>query len=235
LVTGSIAAHTDDDSESLERIWELRMVTPKISVTVGNVKKNRPYQMESRADAVEKTREGIMRAAYELWLKEDYDDVSLERVADRAGVSKQTVIRQFGSKDRLAYATVDWQRPREEAARAVEPGDVPGAIEIVVDRYERMGDANVRVLELEHRVPAIRYLLEQGRESHRAWVERVFAPFLPKQRGAARRRRVMAFYAATEVMTWKLVRRDFRMSRKETRAVLLALVSGLVQDREKEE
>jgi AcrR family transcriptional regulator len=200
------------------------------------VKKKRPYQMESRADAVEKTRESIVRAAYELWLKEDYEDVSLEQVAERAGVSKQTVIRQFGSKDRLAYATVDWQRPREEAARVVEPGDVPGAVEIVVDRYERMGDANVRVLELEHRVPAIRCLLEQGRERHRAWVQRVFGPFLPKRRSVAHRRRVMAFYAATEVTIWKLLRRDFQMSREETQAVLLALVSGLVvEDREKEE
>jgi AcrR family transcriptional regulator len=200
------------------------------------VKKKRAYQMEARADAVEQTRESILKAAYELWLAHHYDEVSLEQVAERAGVSKQTVIRQFGSKDQLAYASVDWQRPREEAERAVEPGDVRGAVSTVVERYEHMGDANIRFLDLEHRVPAIRYLLEKGRESHRGWVERAFLPYLPKRKGAEYRRRVMAFYAATEVMVWKLLRRDFQLSREESEEVLLALVSGLVADnREKEE
>jgi AcrR family transcriptional regulator len=201
------------------------------------VKKNRAYQMEARADAVARTRESILRATYELWLEQDeWNDVSLERIAERAGVSKQTVIRQFGSKDKLGYATVDWQRPVEEAGRVVEPGNVAGAVEVLIERYEKMGDANVRALALEQRIPAIRYLLEQGRESHRAWVERVFRPFLPKRKGAAYRRRVMAFYAATEVMIWKLLRRDFQLSRGDAQSVFLALVSGLVaHGREKEE
>ena len=195
----------------------------------------RVYRMRSRADRVAETRMRILQAAYELFLEQNYDEVSLERVAERAGLSKQTVIRQFGSKDRLAYAVVDWQRPREEAARLVEPGDVRGAVKTLVERYERMGDANVRILQLESRVPAIRYLLEQGRESHAAWVARVFAPFLPRRRGRAHRRRAMAFYAATEVMLWKLLRRDLGLSRKETEAVLLALVSGLVMQSQKKE
>lgn len=188
----------------------------------------RTYQMDLRADAVAETRGRILQAAYDFLLVEQYDDVTLERVAERAGVSKQTVIRQFGSKDRLAYAVVDWQRPQEEAARTVEPGEVAAAVAILVERYERMGDANVRVLELEHRVPAIGYLLKQGRDSHRQWIERVFAPYLPKRGSAAYEHRVMAFYAATEVMTWKLLRRDFGLGRSQTRAVLFDLVSGLV-------
>ena len=196
----------------------------------------RAYRMQSRAAHVEETRIRILEAAYQLLLEQHYDEVSLERVAERAGLTKQTVLRQFGSKDQLAYAVVDWQRPTEEAARLVQPGDVRGAVNTLVERYERMGDANVRVLQLENRVPAIRYLLQQGRESHSAWVARVFAPFLPRRRGRAHRRRAMAFYAATEVMLWKLLRRDFGLSRKETGAVLLALVSGLVmQNQDKEE
>jgi AcrR family transcriptional regulator len=199
------------------------------------VKEKRGYRMQARGARVEETRVRILEAAYQLFLEQHYDEVSLERVAERAGVTKQTVIRQFGSKDQLAYAVVDWQRPREEAARTVEPGDVRRAVETLVDRYERMGDANVRVLQLESRVPAIRYLLEQGRESHSAWVARVFAPFLPSRSGRARRRRAMAFYAATEVMLWKLLRRDFELSRAETEAVLLELVSGLVTQSQKKE
>lgn len=192
-------------------------------------KKTRVYRMQGRAAAVERTRLRILRAAYELWLEVDYDALRLEQVATRARVSKQTVIRQFGSKDRLAFATADWQRAREEAARAVEPGDVHAALDVLLARYERMGDANVRVLALEHRVPAIGYLLRRSRESHRAWVERVFRPYLPSRKGAAFRRRVTAFYVATEVMNWKLLRRDLGLSPADTHAVLLTLVTALVE------
>ena len=63
--------------------------------------------MQTRAARVKNTRTRILEAAYQLFLERHYDEVSLERVAERAGLSKQTVIRQFGSKDRLAYAVVD--------------------------------------------------------------------------------------------------------------------------------
>lgn len=183
--------------------------------------------MQSRAAGVERTRLRILRAAYELWLKLDYDALNLEQVAARARVSKQTLIRQFGSKDRLAFATVDWLRTLEESARVVEPGDIFGAVKVLLTRYERMGAANVRALAIEHRVPAIRYLLERSRESHRQWIERVFGPYLPPRKGTAYRRKVTAFYVATEVMNWKLLRRDLGMSRADTQAVFLALVSAL--------
>src|SRR5687767_6457517 len=113
------------------------------------MKSKRAYRMNLRAEAVEDTRERILKASFDLWTDHHYDEISLEQVAERAGVTKQTVIRQFGSKDQLIVATVDWHRPREEAAREVKPGDVKKAVSVVIDRYEAMGDANVSVLELE--------------------------------------------------------------------------------------
>ena len=68
--------------------------------------------------------------------EQPYDQVSIETVARAAGVSRQTVIRQFGTKDELAFAVVDWQKPREEAFRSAEPGDIDTAIARLVDRYE---------------------------------------------------------------------------------------------------
>ena len=57
----------------------------------------------------------------------------------------------------------------------------------------------------------------------------MFLPYLPKRKGAAYQKRVMAFYAATDVTVWKLLRRDFALSRHDTTAVLLTLVSGLAK------
>jgi AcrR family transcriptional regulator len=190
--------------------------------------RKRGYRMRARAEAVAQTRERILRSAYELWLAETYDAVTMNAVAARAGVTRQTVLRQFSSKDELAVAVVDWQRPREEAGRQTEPGDAAAAVARLVARYEVMGDGNVRMLEVERRIPAIRYLLEQSRESHRGWIERVFSPALPKRRGPARERRILALYAATDVYLWKLLRRDLGVSAAEAEAVLGELVEAVL-------
>ena len=146
----------------------------------------RPYRMTQRREMVEETRERILQAGYAAWLDRPYDQVTLDSVAEAAGVSRQTVIRHFGSKDDLALAIVAWQRPIEEEARAADPGDTVTAVHRLVDRYETMGDANVRLLELEGRVPPVDRLLSEARSSHRGWIERTFAPWLTGCRGARR-------------------------------------------------
>ena len=186
----------------------------------------RPYRMRERGLAVERTRESILQAAFDLWLAQPYDEVTLEAVAAAAGVSRQTVHRQFGSKEDLLVAVIDWRRPREDEADArVAPGDVDDAVGHLVDRYEAMGDVIVRFLGLEGRIEAIDYFLANGREAHRGWLERVFAPFLPDDRQRCDEAMLM-LYAATDVMVWKLLRRDFDRSRAQTEATIRRLVDG---------
>ena len=123
------------------------------------MKSARAYNMTARRDTVEQTRERILQAAYDTWIRLPYDHVTLDAVARDAGTTRQTVLRHFGSKDELAVAVVDWQLPREESARRVEPGDIVAAVRQLVERYEEMGDANVRMLELEGRIAPIDHLL----------------------------------------------------------------------------
>jgi AcrR family transcriptional regulator len=52
--------------------------------------------------------EKILAAAKELFLSDRYDGVNLERVADRAGVSRQTVYNRFGSKEAVFRAMVGY-------------------------------------------------------------------------------------------------------------------------------
>jgi AcrR family transcriptional regulator len=188
----------------------------------------RPYRMRARQEAVASTRERILRAAYREWSERAYDQVSLQSIADAAGVSRQTVARQFGTKDELAFAVVDWQKPLEDESRAVEPGDIEGAVRRLVDRYEAMGDANVRILELEGRVPAIDYLLKVSRAGHRDWIERALVPeaHLPDREATT-----LALYAATDVTVWKLLRRDLGQSRATTATTILRLVRGVLDER----
>ncbi len=184
--------------------------------------------MRARRDAVDQTRERILEAMTELWLTRHYDEVTLADVAERAGVSRQTVYRQFGTKDELLMAAAEWKGPEGEAETLVEPGDVDGAISRLVDQYERMGDANVRTLELEGRVDAMDHLLKRGRSAHRGWIEHVFAPWLPAPGSPDREGLIMALYAATDVMQWKLLRRDFDLTATVTERIIRRLVDGVI-------
>jgi AcrR family transcriptional regulator len=184
--------------------------------------------MRGRKEAVAQTRERILEAMAELWLTRHYDEVTLGDVADLAGVSRQTVYRQFGTKDELLMAMAEWKGPQGEAQTLVEPGDVDGAISKLMDLYESMGDANVRALELEGRVDAMDHMLKRGRSAHRAWIEHVFDPWLPAHGSPDRESLVMALYAATDVMQWKLLRRDFHITATDTEQIIRRLVGGVI-------
>ncbi len=193
--------------------------------------------MRARQEAVDRTRVRILEAMAELWLTRHYDEVTLADVADLAGVSRQTVYRQFGTKDELLMATAEWKGPQGEAESLVEPGDVNVAITKLMEMYETMGDANVRALELEGRVDAMDHMLKRGRSAHRAWIEQVFDPWLPAHGVPDREALVMAFYAATDVMQWKLLRRDFDLTATLAEQIIRRLVEGVICsiDRNQEE
>lgn len=195
------------------------------NATADSAPATRDYRMVERAAGVERTREAILTATYELWLEVPYDDLTLERIAERADVSRQSIYRHFGSRDELFAATAEHRSDLDDEGGDAPVGDVDAAIRRVVDRYEVMGDANVRTAQLEDRVPLAAELLDSGRVGHRDWLERTFAPYIPDE-PVARMRCLDALYAATDVMTWKLLRRDFDRSPDETVAVMRHLVDG---------
>ena len=187
------------------------------------MKAQRAYSMELRAAAAEATRERILVAAADAFLEHWYDDVTIASVAKRAGVSGQTVINHFGEQGAALH-----RRPRAARGGAVverryppEPGDVRGAVEALVEDYEITGDAVVRFLALEEKVPSLGPLLAAGRKGHREWVEAMFrAPELMPE-----------LVVATDVYTWKLLRRDQGLSRDETFASILKIVEALLERR----
>ena len=62
---------------------------------------------------------------------------------------------------------------------------------------------------------------------HQAWLERIFSSRLPKT-PESRRRAIDALHAATDVYTWKLLRRDLRLSRAEVERIMLDLADGIL-------
>jgi hypothetical protein len=115
---------------------------------------------------------------------------------------------------------------RENAALrdSLATGDLDGAIAMIVEFYDSDGNGILRFLSLEERFPAVAEVVETGRVMHRAWVERVFAPMLPEAPDA-RRTAVALLVVATDVYTWKLLRRDASPFIHDGRDFWLASVS----------
>jgi AcrR family transcriptional regulator len=193
------------------------------------MKKRRSYTMTARADRASATKERIARAAMDLFLAEAFEDVTLIRIASAAEVSHQTVLNHFESKEGvvLAVAEILREETTDVRNRAV-PGDVPRAVAALVDDYERMGDANVRWVATSERLPLLATLLDGARAQHQQWIVAVFGDGLPTS-PAARRRAVHALHAATDVYTWKLLRRDLHLSRTETERIIVDLVVGIIE------
>jgi AcrR family transcriptional regulator len=189
----------------------------------------RRYEMRARSEAVAETRRRIVDATNALLRQRWYDEISLKDIAAEAGVAPQTIVNHFGTKDAI-FAAVLEQEPEPEASTRLnaEPDDVEGAIELLVGDYEFAGDGIIRVLALEERIPALKPTLEWGRSVQRKWIEETFPSALAGLEGAARERHFELLVCATDVYTWKLLRRDRGLSRARTAAAIRQLVEAVI-------
>jgi AcrR family transcriptional regulator len=184
--------------------------------------------MSTRAAAAEVTRERILQAACDAFLRAWYDEVTLREIAADAGVALQTLVNHFGNKEALFGAAAERINDAISTLRwTVAGGDLEGAATTLVDDYERTGDFTLRTLAIEERAPVVQPLLARGRRGHQEWVEHVFAAALPGLRGLDRKRRVAQLVVATDVFTWKLLRRDKGLSRDQTITAIRELVEAL--------
>ncbi len=186
----------------------------------------RTYRMTARADAVADTRARILDAVVALHERRVSSDISLGDIAAEAGVSVQTVLRHFGSRDGLLEAALQRVTATVEDERRAEPGDVAGAVRAVVDHYELRGEGVLLLLAQEGSETFAAHVTSNGRRMHRRWVQESFAPLLP--RGAGREEAVDLLVVATDVYTWKLLRRDRGLSLPRTRARMETLVRAVL-------
>lgn len=195
--------------------------------------RTRSYRQTARADAAAETERRILNAVRELIRERWYDEMTLQEIAAHAGVTVKTVQRRFGSKDGVVREFFI-SAGRENAALRdqVATGDIDAAIAMIVEFYDSDGSSILRCLSLEERFSAVTEVVETGRRMHRAWVERVFAPMLPEAPDA-RRTAVALLVVATDVYTWKLLRRDAGLSRAAVIQAMRELVSAVTLPRKR--
>jgi AcrR family transcriptional regulator len=188
------------------------------------------YTMVTRANAMAGTRDRIVHGMLQLALEQAYEDITLAAIAQAADVSHQTVLNHFDSKEGVAAAAAELlARQTEEARAKARPGEVEGAIGVLMGEYERIGDANARWAMSAERLGSLAPLLDHARAGHQAWLERIFSESLPKA-PVARRCAIHALHVSTDVYTWKLLRRDLRLNQTETEAIMVDLVRSVLSD-----
>jgi AcrR family transcriptional regulator len=188
----------------------------------------RPYVQVARAEARDRTREALLDAAEEAFFSGGWEQVSLEGIAADAGVTKQTLLRHFGSKDGLfeqACARA-FERVREQRMSA-PADDVEGAVDNLLDHYEAVGERALMLAAMDAD-PRIAEVGQRGREFHYEWVEHAFGSWLGAARGRARSRTRAALIALCDVHTWWLLTHDLELPRPEVRATLVHSIRGLL-------
>lgn len=166
-----------------------------------------------RADAAQATRNRIVRSTVDLAYERGDIEMTLEQIADRAGTTVRTVMRQFGSRDAVIEAGIELGAVEVAAERRDAGGDRERSIRLLVEHYEKRGAFVLRILASEN--PGAVRVAATGRLVHRAWVEDVFGPTGDDV--------VDMLVVATDVYAWKLLRLDRGLSAAQTGDRMIAM------------
>jgi AcrR family transcriptional regulator len=187
-------------------------------------KAKRSYVMTARAAKAQETIARIKASTIQLYHDQPIEDFTLDDVAKQARVTVRTVLRAFGSKDELIYAALCEMAAGGVFLKPTAPGDVKAGVSAFFDIYEAVGDLVIRRLNDEQRRPALKPLLDQGRQNQRDGVKEIFAPQLQRRRGTARAHLLNSLVVMTDVYVWKLLRRDMGLGRARAEAIVRNMI-----------
>jgi AcrR family transcriptional regulator len=183
--------------------------------------------MVARAQRTGETRTQVLDAAMAI-LFGSQAPITLQSTAARAGVSVQTILRHFGTRSELiqAAATQAWQHVID--LRGLAPvGDIAASVKFLFIHYESFGDRLIQARNREGVVAELSAGLNRARADHRRWVARTYRPQLASRPEPDRERTLNALVAVTDVYTWKVLRRDLVLDRREAEVTLTGIVAAL--------
>ncbi|AGY57040.1 TetR/AcrR family transcriptional regulator [Gloeobacter kilaueensis] len=189
----------------------------------------RPYRQVARAAAAQNLRQRIVMAFHDQMLTRWIDEITLDEVAAAAGTTRRTVIRLFGGKEGLldSVITLVWDKA---TPRLALPSDatLETALGALLAQYESGGDMTIRFIAQEGRHPLLREPLNQGRRNHRAWVAAHFGNAVGSLEELERERQIARLVVATDVYTWKLLRRDLGYAPEDVSVLIAGMITRIV-------
>ena len=128
----------------------------------------RARRRETRDIGESATTRAILDAAHRLFLKAGFDAVNLEQVGRTAGVSRQTVYNQFGSKEAVFHEVVKrhWEAVRRETASAFAA--MEAAPTSAAECLRSFARALLRFVEETDQVAFTRLVIAESRQ--RPWI-----------------------------------------------------------------
>jgi AcrR family transcriptional regulator len=192
----------------------------------------RSYKQVARAHAQERTRDALLDAAIEEFFGDRWQKTSLEKLSAKAGVTKQTLLRHFGSKDGLLLQAIVRSGSQIFDQRWSAPaGSIEGAVENLLDHYEAWGERTLRIGTWREGSAPLAQLSRMARQVHYDWVGYVFDPWLKDLPEPARSRRRATLIALCDVHAWQLLTRDLGLERAEVLATLTSAIEAVVAGR----
>jgi AcrR family transcriptional regulator len=189
----------------------------------------RQYRGTAQAEIAALTHQRILEAALALAEEKWIDEITLDQVASKAGVTVQTILRHFGSKDGMAAAAARLgSHAITEQRNAAVPGDLENIVSNLLEHYEQVGDQVFRTLAQDDVFPQLKEFLQEGRNFHRQWVERVFEPWLQPLTADERQQRITQLLTVCDVYIWKLLRRDLSLTGEQYRLTLIDMLKALL-------
>jgi AcrR family transcriptional regulator len=198
--------------------------------TQRDVNLRRSYDNTRRAEAAAATRLRILQAGLDLFWEQLVIETTLDDVASRAGVSVKTVLRHFGSRDGFDAALEQFALEEIGEEVAAPPGDVAAAVHGIFVHYEHRGDGVLKMLGQELFDNTFRERMDLGRRLHRENTAEIFAPQLADRPPADREALIDLLVVATDVYTWKLLRRDRGLDQTTAEARVRLLIAGILSD-----
>ena len=197
--------------------------------------RTRPYRQVARAQARQRTRDALIAAAQREFFAGRWEETSLEAIATGARVTKQTLLRHFGSKDALLERALERGFSEVRAQRFNAPvGDVVGAVDNLLEHYERWGERAIRIGAVDGLGGVAAGVARRARQLHYDWVEHAFGSSLERLSVKDRRRRRAALIALCDVHTWRLLWHELELPRAEVRATLIDAVESLISEESKQ-
>ncbi len=196
-----------------------------------HMKSVRPYDMTTRAAAAAQTADRIVDGTQQLFAEQPINEITLADIADRSGVTVQTIVRHFGDKSAVFAAAIARFSADVQAQRGQAPADdVDDLVDNLCEHYETYGRLVLKMLGEEASSPGIRPALDSGRDYHRRWCARVFGETLSRLSGAERTRRLAQLTAICDVRSWEVLRLRCALSRHQTRIALREMLRPLTTE-----
>jgi AcrR family transcriptional regulator len=188
----------------------------------------RRYSQVKRAQSSGRTRTALLDAAEAIFFAGGWDQASLESIAARAGVSKQTLLRHFGSKDGLLAAGAERGLETVAEERATAPADdIEGAVGNLLDHYEARGDQGLKLAAMDGD-GAIAEFGRRARQLHYDWIDHAFGAWI--ERAGEPERTRAALIAICDVHTWRLLAHDLTLDRAEVQRTLTLMIRRLLEE-----